>query len=662
MDICRYSGKLGETTREVKSVDAKTPAASRKIYTTDYVFDSFGRMLQMAYPDGENLYYAYDNGGLLKAAWGVKRGNRYNYIDNLTYDEFAQRREIDYGNGVVSHYSYDDRTRRLDGLITTTPAGRVIQDMAYGYDLVGNVLKVTNAISTPTDTALPAGPVTQLFTYDDLYQLKTANGAYAFGPGKQNLYTNAFSYDTIGNFMRKEQVNKILQPSTTATLPKETNYLLDYRYTSSHPHAVTDAGDKLYAYDNNGNMTGWTSKTSGKKRTILWNEENRVREIDDNGKATYFLYDDAGERVLKRGQHGETFYVNRFYSVKNGELATKCVFAGNTRVVSKLVKTPNTTTANTAASIPGSQGLDHGNGNKTGIIRRLPDGTSTGVLPPVEKDEYFYHGDHLGSSNIITDASGSVYQHLEYFPFGETWIDEGKTPSNIPGYQFTGKELDPETGLYYFGARYYEPVISRWISADPALEKYMPNLLDKTQHEKDWKAEHDLPEREGVFNPSKLSLFAYVQNNPINFIDPTGLDWIYSQATGQLSYQPPASAGGGPPQIVGTGYSGKNSGKRHGLNNSAMQNVRNIGPIPQGTYTIERQRNNRTHGPHGHTLRASMRLTPQRGTNTFSRGGFLMHGDNSHRNHSASNGCIIMGPAIRNRVGSSRDTTLRVVR
>ena len=50
----RFYGKLGETTREVKSVDAKTPASSRKVYTTDYVFDSFGRMFQMTYPDGES--------------------------------------------------------------------------------------------------------------------------------------------------------------------------------------------------------------------------------------------------------------------------------------------------------------------------------------------------------------------------------------------------------------------------------------------------------------------------------------------------------------------------------------------------------------------------------------------------------------------------------
>jgi hypothetical protein len=271
----------------------------------------------------------------------------------------------------------------------------------------------------------------QHFRYDDLYQLKTATGEYGFGPGKQNNYNNTFSYDSIGNFEKKSQVHRIIQPSAAEHLPKETNYVLSYLYGGSHPHAVTDAGDKLYSYDNSGNMTGWDDKRSGQRRTILWNEENRIKEIQDNGKSSYYLYDDAGERVLKRGQHGETFYINRFFTIRNGELGTKSIYAGNTRLVSKLVKTPNTTTANstvisTTSPVSGSNGLDNGQGKKLGIIKRLAPGTATiAILPPEEKDQFFYHGDHLGSSNMITDAKGAIYQHLEYFPYGETWIEEG---------------------------------------------------------------------------------------------------------------------------------------------------------------------------------------------------------------------------------------------
>jgi RHS repeat-associated protein len=188
--------------------------------------------------------------------------------------------------------------------------------------------------------------------------------------------------------------------------------------------------------------------------------------------------------------------------------------------LSKLVKTPPTSDSNTDPAFPGSRGilnaLGRGKGNKFGIFKRIDQGELPATLP-VEKDQFYYHTDHLGSSNIITDTYGSVYQHLEYFPYGETWIEEsGSYGGNTPGYKFTGKELDPETGLYYYGARYYDPVLSRWISADPALEKFLPTgNKDRDQN---------LPGIGGVFNPVNLSVYAYGHNNPVRTIDPDGRD------------------------------------------------------------------------------------------------------------------------------------------
>ena len=227
-------------------------------------------------------------------------------------------------------------------------------------------------------------------------------------------------------------------------------------------------------------------------------------------------------RGIKRGQHGETIYVNRFYSVRNGELGTKSVFADEARVLTKLVKTPNTVTANTAGNentgntLPNQgieQALNSGKGKKLGIIRRLPDGYQTGVNQPVEKDLFYFHSDHLGSSNMITDAKGAVYQHLEYFPYGETWIEEGGSyGGNMPGYKFTGKELDPETGLYYYGARYYDPVVSVWLNPDPVLDKYL-----------------DGDPAGGIFVPQNLGVYSYSHNNPVVYKDPKGR-WVLKAA------------------------------------------------------------------------------------------------------------------------------------
>jgi RHS repeat-associated protein len=106
--------------------------------------------------------------------------------------------------------------------------------------------------------------------------------------------------------------------------------------------------------------------------------------------------------------------------------------------------------------------------------------------------QYYYHSDHLGSTSLITNLDGEIVQHVEYVPFGEVFIEERNNKWNTP-YLFNAKELDEETGLYYYGARYYEPRVSLWISADPMQEKY-----------------------------PGVSTYAYALQNPVRFIDPDG--------------------------------------------------------------------------------------------------------------------------------------------
>jgi RHS repeat-associated protein len=105
---------------------------------------------------------------------------------------------------------------------------------------------------------------------------------------------------------------------------------------------------------------------------------------------------------------------------------------------------------------------------------------------------YWYHKDHLGSSTQITDRNETVIHHIEYMPSGEQFSerrDNWATP-----YKFNGKELDAETGLYYYGARYYTPEIGIWLSVDPLSDE----------------------------RPS-LSPYNYCQLNPVMRVDPTGM-------------------------------------------------------------------------------------------------------------------------------------------
>ena len=139
-----------------------------------------------------------------------------------------------------------------------------------------------------------------------------------------------------------------------------------------------------------------------------------------------------------------------------------------------------------------------------------------------------YATDHLGSSSVLTNNDGSYHERIEYLPYGEVWVEDAAINSNYcTPYKFTGKELDKETGLYYFGAKYYDARISRWISTDPALEKYFPKPNDyDTEHDFYWYILNDasgkLPGMGGVYNVLNLDMYHYAGNNPVKLVDPDG--------------------------------------------------------------------------------------------------------------------------------------------
>ena len=114
-----------------------------------------------------------------------------------------------------------------------------------------------------------------------------------------------------------------------------------------------------------------------------------------------------------------------------------------------------------------------------------------------EKMQFYYHPDHLGSSSYITNLDGEVSQHIEYVPFGEVFIEERNNTWNTP-YLFNAKEFDEETGLYYYGARYYEPRLSLWMSTDPLQEKFVD-----------------------------ASPYVYCLQNPIIILDYNGADTVF---------------------------------------------------------------------------------------------------------------------------------------
>ena len=144
---------------------------------------------------------------------------------------------------------------------------------------------------------------------------------------------------------------------------------------------------------------------------------------------------------------------------------------------------------------------------------------------------FFYHSDHLGSTSYITDAKANITQFDAYLPYGELLVDEHSSSEEMP-YKFNGKELDQETGLYYYGARYMNPIASIWYGVDPMMEKY-----------------------------PHMSSYAYCMNNPINVIDPIGADTLnitYNESTKKWTFTPPVISKGNDVFII---HIGKEVGK-----------------------------------------------------------------------------------------------------
>ncbi len=522
----RGYGKLGETMRSTRTVKPLKPNGSPQTLETRFAFDSFGRMESMVYPDGETLSYHYDAGGLVAGAVGSRPATKHYqaateiYLASLTYDEFGQRKTLSYGNGGKSKYAYDPLTRRLKYLDTVV-AGRTLQKVTYDYDLVGNVLTVTNALGEATGPR--SGAVSYSYSYDRLYRLTDASGTALARPGIIDSFQSHFGYDDIHNMTGNRQVHTVRSASggsESQAYPPPSNHDWVYQYDPAHPHQATKIGDTLLSYDLNGNTVrecrdhGDPTCTVDHDhlRELFWNEENRLTAVVEGGgrHVTRFIYDAGGDRVVKQGRGGDSITIGQFFNLKGKVAATKHVFVGETRLASKLLPPPGwgqglvpVSTAPPGTTLPGCDPSDY-SPQKCPYLPGAPPVTYGYTDTTVRPETYYYHPDHLGSTSWVTDQNGKVHEHVEYYPYGEVWWEPkyDRDGAGVKGQQFlfSSKELDEETGLYYFGARYYDPKRVRWESADPALGA----LLLKA--------------------PGVLSAYRYAAYSPVRYTDATGFD------------------------------------------------------------------------------------------------------------------------------------------
>ena len=507
-------------------------------YRTSMTYDALNRMKTMRYPQDvdsgrQELRPVYNRAGTLARV----ELNGTTYVEHIAYSAKGQRSLIALGNGMMTRYAYDPHTFRLARMRTEryekpvgtaltyhpTALNQPLQDFAYAYDFAGNILRIVDL--TPgsgvqdnpeaaliTDPALAAfvaagDALVRGFEYDPLYRLTRATGRECRdiprprpwtddprcgfnspnhgtptqdnAPNLTTIYNEDYSYDPVGNMVSMAHRNNGFAWSRHFGMGGLTpgqwrdewsSHLGTDEWLDSPGNRLTHVGDdapttpQTHFYDANGNLTQETTS-----RHFEWDHGDQMKAfrtqagISEPSVYAHYLYDASGQRVKKLvckqgGDLETTVYIDGLFEhhrwKRNG-------------------------------GGPGENNRFHvmDDQQRIALVRVGP------THPDDRGLAVQYHlGDHLGSNSLVADKDGSFINREEYTPYGETSFGSFAEKR----YRFTGKERDAESGLFYYGQRYYASWLSRWASCDPIGEE------------------------------RGLNLYAYVRNAPLTRVDPTG--------------------------------------------------------------------------------------------------------------------------------------------
>jgi RHS repeat-associated protein len=469
-----------------------------ELFETHTVYDALSRPVSVTTPDASVILPGFNEANLLEKVDVRLRGSSIvtAFVVDIDYDAKGQRTSIDYGNGARTEYTYDAKTFRLVRLLTTRPsAGSPLQDLHYTYDPVGNITAIhDDAQQTVYFNNQVVDPHAE-YVYDAIYRLIEATGREHLGqtsgqanaPGQpteddgpwtglphpndgqaMGRYTEHYFYDAVGNIL--EMAHAVSTGNWTRRYEYESasNRL---RSTSLPADPSTAPYTAKYVHDAHGNMTRMPHLPQ-----MRWDHGDRLRSIDlgvgsGTGTACY-VYDAGGQRVRKVVENGGSTVEERIYiggfEVYRRRNATGLVLERETL---------------------------HIMGDKrriTMVEAKTVDGGAV-VATPVPMVRYQF-GNHLGSACLELDEQAAIIAYEEFFPYGGTAYQavSGQVDVSAKRYRYTGKERDEESGLDYFGARYYAPWLARWTATDPI----------------------------GIGDG--LNVYCFVKNNPANHVDSDG--------------------------------------------------------------------------------------------------------------------------------------------
>jgi RHS repeat-associated protein len=497
-------GRTTGTTRASVSMssvyDAVGNRTSRTDYngaTTNYAYDDLNRLTTITYPNSTSATYGYDAVSRLTSAtnengtvafsynnrgWVASTTDVFNQTMGYGYDSNGNRASLTLNGSTYTGYAYD-AVNRLTQL--TDSAGLIV---GYGYD-------ATNKLTSRT---LPNG-VASTYDYDGLsrlsrlrdtkganaildnqYSYNTANqiaqnvdldGAHNYGYDAVDRLTSA-SYPSTGNEnYGYDGVGNRLSPDSNLIYSYGSFNQLMYRGGVAHPQEP-DYSAHSYGYDANGNLIS-DSQPNGNSVQYTWDFENRLAQAAMNsslGSTTVtYKYDALGRRIQRATLPGEGGEELLGGGPTSFGVTTNFTYDGQ-----DVVRDLNSD-GSVAAEYLNGPGID----NK---IRQTD--SSNGAL--------YFTQDHLGSTRALTNAAGNVVANWTYDSFGNA---DGPGPLAYTRYRYTGREIDADTGLYYYRARWYDSQVGRFITEDPI-----------------------------GFRGGDVNLYGYVWQNPLNFRDPRGLD------------------------------------------------------------------------------------------------------------------------------------------
>ncbi len=492
--------------------------------TTTYVYNAAGNLVNSTNPDGGVTSYKYDDlNRLIKTTYPDAT------YETKTYDADSLLQSLTDGNDNTTSYSYNP----LDRLTKVTYPGS--SSISYTYDKAGNIITESNSgsidnytydamnrLTNETDTI--AGAKYQvLYTYDkasNILSIKYPDGT-----------TDAFTYDALNRVtsMNDHAVNfTYTLDDKINTITYQNGAQTTYTYNSTDlptsivaMSGITTEMDLAYTYDNVGNVLSinsdsytydWLNRLStatGSWGTIDYNYDaagNIVSVTQNSVKTTYgyaannkltsvgsasLTYDDNGNLLeLVNGSttwHYSYNYDNELTSVSKGgsTVQTNTYDSDGERI--KSVQGTQTT-----VYIYEGNNLIYEKNTGSGAVDKYY--YANGMLLEEECEcgySYFYLDDASGSVRQVMEGTSNTLFSTDYKPYGANWQKDGQAY-----FQFSGKPIDGSTGLYYFGARFYDPSIQRFITQDT-----FPGVAE---------------------DPQSLDRYTYALDNPESNTDPTG--------------------------------------------------------------------------------------------------------------------------------------------